>query len=205
MVSENLSRDGQEPSVPARQSTDLSPREREIVARAARGATDKEIADDLGLTVATLRTYWTRVRDKLGAVNRTHAIALSAVERPGHAVDARGRIVEALCRDRVANWVWQSRSRHVLLDAHAEGLFGLPATNRPTPLDRLLAHVWSPDRARFERFLSQALDLRPMTPIELRVGLPGEYRNLVRTINLACQSSPDVTVLLASTTIHVFA
>ena len=185
--------------------TDLSPREVEIVARAARGATDKEIAKDLDLSIATLRTYWVRVREKLGAVNRTHAISLASLDRPTDSEDVRKRLVDNLSHDRVSTWVWQGRHRHALLDALTECLFDLPASDRPVDAERLLGHVWSPDRLRFERFLSQAFDLRPMTPIEIRAGQPGDYRHLIRTVNLASQSSPDMTVLLASTTIHVFA
>lgn len=187
-----------------RGTVELSPREKEIVVRAARGATDKEIADDLDVSVATLRTYWVRVRDKLGAVNRTHAIALASFERPAAAVDVRGRLSDSIARDRLATWVWQPRPRQVLLDDFARSLFGLGECEGPLRVDRLLAHVWTPDRARFERFLSQAFDLRPMTPIELRVGAPGDYCNLVRTVNLACANTPEPGVLLATTRIHVF-
>ena len=202
MVSDSLGKNG---SVRAkRTTTDLSPREQEIVLRAARGATDKEIADDLDLSVATLRTYWVRVREKLGAVNRTHAIALAALDRPAQTGSVRTRLIEALCQDRVAQWIWRGTPRHALLDSTAERLFDLPNGDRPVDSERLLSHVWTPDRPRFERFLSQSFDLRPMTPIELRVGQPGDYRHLIRTVNLVCQSLPDMTVLLASTTIHVF-
>ena len=72
------------------------------------------------------------------------------------------------------------------------------------PLDRLLTHVWAPDRVRFERFLVQSHDLRAMTPIELRVGVPGDYRTLIRTVNLASDAAAEPSLLLASTTIHVF-
>ena len=187
-----------------RGAVELSPREKEIVIRAAGGATDKEIADGLDLSVATLRTYWIRVRDKLGAVNRTHAIALATLDRPPE-TDVRTRLIDAIARDRLSTWVWQSRTRQVLLDDHARRLFGLGPAEGPLPVDRLLAHVWSPDRTRFERFLVQAADLRPMTPIELRAGSPGDYRNLVRTVNLANANAPEPGVLLATTTIHVFA
>ena len=187
-----------------RDPSELSGREREIVLRAAKGATDKEIADELELSVATLRTYWMRVREKLGAVNRTHAIALATVDRPEGEGDLRSRLAASLTRERLAQWVWQAKNRLVLLDDHAARLFAVCPGDRPLPMDRLLAHVWTPDRARFERYLSQAFDLRAMTPIELRVGTPGDYRNLVRTVNLACQGSPDATALLATTSIHTF-
>ena len=185
-------------------TTVLSPREQEIVVRAAQGATDKEIADDLELSVATLRTYWVRVREKLGAVNRTHAIALASLDRPAEEGNVRTRLIESLCQDRVSHWVWQGRSRRALLDPLTERLFDLSTADHSVDADRMLSHVWAPDRLRFERYLSQGFDLRPMTPIEMRVGQPGDYRHLIRTVNLACHSSSDSTILLASTTIHVF-
>jgi PAS domain S-box-containing protein len=54
----------------------LSPREKEIITLAASGQIDKEIAERLGVSVASVRTYWERLRTKLGAANRAHAIAL---------------------------------------------------------------------------------------------------------------------------------
>jgi PAS domain S-box-containing protein len=58
-------------------SNDLSGREREIVLEAAAGLTDKEIAKKLDLSVASVRTYWDRLRRKLEATNKGHAIALA--------------------------------------------------------------------------------------------------------------------------------
>jgi PAS domain S-box-containing protein len=55
---------------------DLSGREREIVLEAAAGLTDKEIANKLDLSLASVRTYWERLRRKLEATNKGHAIAL---------------------------------------------------------------------------------------------------------------------------------
>jgi PAS domain S-box-containing protein len=54
----------------------LSPREKEILGYAAAGLIDKEIAENMGVSVASVRTYWERLRVKLGAANRSHAIAL---------------------------------------------------------------------------------------------------------------------------------
>lgn len=156
----------------------------------------------------TLRTLWNRVRLKLGAVNRTHAIVLAAQGQgttPDESVSPLQRIVGDLTRDKVAHWVWQGRRREVLMDETSRRLFCLPLGKDPVPTERVLAHVWAPDRGRFERFISQAGDLRPMTPIELRVGNPGEYYNLIRTVNLACQVGMEGTVVLfAATTLHVF-
>jgi hypothetical protein len=156
----------------------------------------------------TLRTLWNRVRVKVGAVNRTHAIVLAAQGQTvpnDESVSTLDRIAGELTKDRVASWVWQGRRREVLMDDMARRLFCLPMGRDGIPTERVLAHVWAPDRGRFERFISQAGDLRPMTPIELRVGNPGEYYNLVRTVNMACQLGLDGTVVLfASTVLHVF-
>lgn len=58
-------------------ASDLSTRELEIVLEAASGLTDKEIAKRLDLSMASVRTYWDRLRRKLDANNRSHAIALA--------------------------------------------------------------------------------------------------------------------------------
>jgi PAS domain S-box-containing protein len=58
-------------------TTELSSRELEIVMEAAAGLTDKEIAKRLDLSIASVRTYWERLRRKLDATNRGHAIALA--------------------------------------------------------------------------------------------------------------------------------
>jgi PAS domain S-box-containing protein len=54
----------------------LSARERQILAMAALGLTDKEIAAKSGVSLTTVRTYWERLRQKTGAVNRASAVAM---------------------------------------------------------------------------------------------------------------------------------
>ncbi|TDD61134.1 response regulator transcription factor [Actinomadura rubrisoli] len=55
----------------------LSPREGEVVAAVARGCGNAEIAEELSMTVATVKAHVSRVLDKLGLDNRTQ-IALLA-------------------------------------------------------------------------------------------------------------------------------
>jgi DNA-binding NarL/FixJ family response regulator len=55
----------------------LSSRELDIVKLAATGMCDKEIASHLGVTLATVRTYWERLRVKTGSRSRTHAVCLA--------------------------------------------------------------------------------------------------------------------------------
>ena len=70
----------------------LSPREREIMHLMAEGRTAEAIANELNVSVETVRTHVRNVIRKLQARNRVHAIAL-ALERgeialdPSHASD----------------------------------------------------------------------------------------------------------------------
>jgi PAS domain S-box-containing protein len=53
----------------------LAPKERDVIRLASDGLTDKQIAKQLQVAGATLKTYWARIRTKLNAVNRVHAVA----------------------------------------------------------------------------------------------------------------------------------
>jgi DNA-binding NarL/FixJ family response regulator len=57
----------------------LTAREKEVLAQLARGAANKEIAYDLGITERTARTHVSNILGKLGLASRTQA-ALWAVE-----------------------------------------------------------------------------------------------------------------------------
>jgi DNA-binding NarL/FixJ family response regulator len=61
-----------EPAVTS--ASDLSSREQQVVASAALGRTNKEIAYDLGLAESTVRVLVARAAKKLGASNRSEAI-----------------------------------------------------------------------------------------------------------------------------------
>src|SRR5579871_4602637 len=55
---------------------DFSPRERQLLEFAAEGLTDTAIANRLGISEATVGTYWGRVRIKLGPYSRTELVAI---------------------------------------------------------------------------------------------------------------------------------
>ena len=57
-----------------------SAREREVLALLATGATDGELADRLGLSPATVQTHVRNAKTKLGARNRTQAVALAVAQ-----------------------------------------------------------------------------------------------------------------------------
>jgi DNA-binding CsgD family transcriptional regulator len=58
----------------------LTPREREILDRAARGQANAEIALDLGIATATVAKHLEHVYDKLGVASRTAASALISTQ-----------------------------------------------------------------------------------------------------------------------------
>jgi DNA-binding CsgD family transcriptional regulator len=55
----------------------LTDRQRQILDGLAEGLTDAEIADELFLSRETIKGYTKHVYAKLGARNRTHAVALA--------------------------------------------------------------------------------------------------------------------------------
>lgn len=68
------------PQIPARLASILEPlssREREVFELLARGETQREIGERLGLSTKTVETYKARVCDKLGVQNRTDLVRLA--------------------------------------------------------------------------------------------------------------------------------
>ncbi|MBS1718650.1 MAG: PAS domain S-box protein [Armatimonadetes bacterium] len=59
-----------------RDITSLSERELQLLKLAARGKTDQAIANMLGISLATVGTYWGRIRSKIGQFNRTELVAV---------------------------------------------------------------------------------------------------------------------------------
>ena len=53
----------------------LSPREREVLERLAAGRTYKQIANEMGVTIHTVRSYIRRIYEKLHVQSRTEAVA----------------------------------------------------------------------------------------------------------------------------------
>ncbi len=77
MISFDESGSGEEGFTVTGTDAALSEREREVLFLAADGLTDKEIAVRLQIGTKTVRTYWDRMRAKLGAASRTQCLALA--------------------------------------------------------------------------------------------------------------------------------
>ena len=62
----------------ADKAASLTAREETILALAAKGHTDKAIAESLGISKGTVEGHWVRIRLKLRAPSRTAVVALRA-------------------------------------------------------------------------------------------------------------------------------
>lgn len=86
--------------MPDTELTELSPREKQILKYAAEGLIDTAIAHNLGISEATVGTYWGRVRAKLGAHSRTELVAIMMRTTHEAAIESLKRenahLVEAL-------------------------------------------------------------------------------------------------------------
>jgi PAS domain S-box-containing protein len=58
-----------------RRKIELSDREKQLIKLAAEGHTDTSIANELGISEATVSTYWGRVRIKIGPYSRPELVA----------------------------------------------------------------------------------------------------------------------------------
>ncbi|EDY22435.1 two component transcriptional regulator, LuxR family [Chthoniobacter flavus Ellin428] len=56
---------------------EISPREREVLVRAAAGERNKEIGDHLGISEATVKVFMARIFQKLDARDRAHAVVIA--------------------------------------------------------------------------------------------------------------------------------
>lgn len=68
-------------------SARLSERERQLLTLAAKGLTDAAIGEHLKISETTVKSYWGRVRMKLGPRNRTELVALALAEERQNEVE----------------------------------------------------------------------------------------------------------------------
>lgn len=66
------------PTNPSQGDADFTPRELEVLALLAEGASNKQIAQRLGISVHTAKFHVGAVLDKLDAIGRTDAVAQAA-------------------------------------------------------------------------------------------------------------------------------
>lgn len=71
----------------------LSQREQDILALTMTGLADKEIAANLGISIHTVRTYWDRIREKIGKSTRAEVIS-----EMGHRLTTDSTICELMSK-----------------------------------------------------------------------------------------------------------
>ncbi len=69
--------DGPQSSAPAKRTYSLTAREIEVLALVARGKSASEIGETLRITKRTVDAHVSSVISKIGAVNRTQAVAMA--------------------------------------------------------------------------------------------------------------------------------
>lgn len=69
-------------------TSELSPREEQLLALCIEGLTNEAIAHKLGIGVGTVNTYWLRIRMKTGGTSRTETVARIIKERAESALRA---------------------------------------------------------------------------------------------------------------------
>ncbi|HEY0867925.1 MAG TPA: PAS domain S-box protein [Fimbriimonas sp.] len=77
----------------------LSHRERQLLGLAAQGFTDNAIARELGISLATVGTYWGRIRIKFGPLNRTELVAVYLREAASRTIQTLRTENERLIND----------------------------------------------------------------------------------------------------------
>lgn len=119
----------------------LSGREREVLSLAATGRIDKEICAELGISPNTLRTYWARIRAKLGEVPRS-ALAVALSQDLGSRSGQSQQRVD-----------WEVDLVKMTLTSYGTGSASDEDEGVAVPFDDAIATVHPDDADRFRRFL----------------------------------------------------
>lgn len=110
----------------------LSPREEEIVHLAVEGHTNESIANELGLSLSTVNTYWVRIRMKVQGYSRTEVVARLIREKAEAALRESNKQKSELGEE-------ITRRKTAIVDLHAAlSLLQLA-------MDQLRSAVWATD------------------------------------------------------------
>lgn len=99
----------------------LSTRERDVLRLAALGLMDKEIVRDLSISPNTLRTYWSRIREKLGEGSRTRLAAIWLEEE--RRIREHDILISTPTTHR--SWVYDVETRLLLVSDDIANRYGL--------------------------------------------------------------------------------
>lgn len=156
----------------------LSPRERQILEMAATGLIDKEIGASLGLSLNTLRTYWGRIRLKVGEGSR---VALAAA-MAGEAASAKPDQINRLLTE---DWQYDPQNETILAKDSINLAFGL-ALGVPHPIEEYRRFYHPEDRdttvQSWLSILQSPRDLHHLTFRRVTVDGVKLYSIFIRTV-----------------------
>lgn len=179
-------------------TTELSPRESEIVDLAIQGLTNDAIAHKLELSVGTVNTYWLRIRLKVGGYGRTDSVARVIKDRAERALRLanvdKDNLVDHIA-DREHTLLELRASLALLEMAMGQIKSAVWATDKDLSL-YIVANgampsmhcgvVWETGKTVYEIFKSEdpasppvAAHLNALTGAETTLRLKGEFSNMV--------------------------
>lgn len=148
----------------------LSEREREVLALAGEGLTDKEIALRLDIGQKTVRTYWDRMRSKLGAASRTEVLAKAVQTAMDAVTESEQRLRKFVENMPVLFNAFDEEQNVILVNEECERVTGYSAEQF---YDGSTHELTMPDDDYRAQVLGRFLELR------------GAYRDQEITINCA--------------------
>lgn len=139
----------------------LSRRERAVVDLAAQGLTDSQISQELGLSLATVNSYWTRIRTKLGSLSRVEIViellAHQSLERNAALQEENERLAAEL--EARTEELRELRSVDAGLQEGAWSLLALLHSPEPTLVTRPPANVVFANRRARHLLRAEASEL----------------------------------------------
>ncbi len=107
----------------------LSERERAVLDHSLTGRTDEQIAQSLGLSIATISTYWARIRGKLGHLSRTELVSMVLRHE---ANQERARLVDEIqiLNEQIQRQQIRESLRDLLFEDGSESTWHLKALDR---------------------------------------------------------------------------
>lgn len=104
--------------------SNLSDQETAVLRLASEGCTDREIAQKLKVSEKTIDTYWSRIRQKLDARNRTHAVAIAFKDAYEDKLDPLFGCDEMLKECEEGIWIVDQRGNTVFANQKLADMFG---------------------------------------------------------------------------------
>lgn len=124
---------------------------------AAQGMTDKQIGATLGITLRTVSTYWARLREKLQADNRAHAVSIMQRETSDVAM-GRLRSEQSESQQVLERQLAQARAAQSAAEDELAKLYHALAHNFHTPLRSIVAHSTVLSREHADGLAREAVD-----------------------------------------------